>query len=142
MIPFVIPSNRMPYISNEKYLELAKLDFNHVQSLHQKELKSSEVLLTLHLLSFIWNVSSLLKANIFCIVQRWWKSSGFSDLKFTRERVTEIYFSAASFMFEPHFATCRDVYTKISILAVILDDLYDGHGSLDNLELFSQAVKR
>jgi hypothetical protein len=91
---------------------------------------------------FILSLSSLLKANTFCIVQRWWTSSGFSELKFTRDRVAEIYFAPASFMFEPHFASCRAVYTKFSILTVILDDLYDGHGTLDNLELFSQAVKR
>lgn len=105
----------MPYISNEKYLELAKLDFNHLQSVHQKELADH---------------------------RRWWKTSGFSELTFTRDRVTEIYFSSASFMFEPEFATCRSVYTKISIFTVILDDLYDAYGSLDNLKLFSEAVKR
>uniref|UniRef100_F2XFB2-2 Isoform 2 of Bifunctional levopimaradiene synthase, chloroplastic n=1 Tax=Picea sitchensis TaxID=3332 RepID=F2XFB2-2 len=105
----------MPYISNEKYLELAKLDFNHVQSLHQKELRD---------------------------LRRWWTSSGFTELKFTRERVTEIYFSPASFMFEPEFATCRAVYTKTSNFTVILDDLYDAHGTLDDLKLFSDSVKK
>nr|3S9V_A Chain A, Abietadiene synthase, chloroplastic [Abies grandis]3S9V_B Chain B, Abietadiene synthase, chloroplastic [Abies grandis]3S9V_C Chain C, Abietadiene synthase, chloroplastic [Abies grandis]3S9V_D Chain D, Abietadiene synthase, chloroplastic [Abies grandis] len=105
----------MPYISNEKYLELAKLDFNKVQSIHQTELQD---------------------------LRRWWKSSGFTDLNFTRERVTEIYFSPASFIFEPEFSKCREVYTKTSNFTVILDDLYDAHGSLDDLKLFTESVKR
>nr|H8ZM73.1 RecName: Full=Bifunctional cis-abienol synthase, chloroplastic; AltName: Full=Diterpene synthase TPS4; Short=AbdiTPS4; Flags: Precursor [Abies balsamea]AEL99953.1 diterpene synthase TPS4 [Abies balsamea] len=105
----------MPYISNEKYLELAKLDFNSVQSLHQEEIRE---------------------------LVRWCKSSGFTELKFTRDRVVETYFAVASSMFEPEFSTCRAVYTKISVLLVILDDLYDGYGSPDEIKLFSEAVKR
>nr|M4HYC6.1 RecName: Full=Bifunctional levopimaradiene synthase, chloroplastic; Short=PcLAS2; AltName: Full=Diterpene synthase; Includes: RecName: Full=Levopimaradiene synthase; AltName: Full=Abieta-7,13-diene synthase; AltName: Full=Neoabietadiene synthase; Includes: RecName: Full=Copalyl diphosphate synthase; Flags: Precursor [Pinus contorta]AFU73863.1 levopimaradiene/abietadiene synthase [Pinus contorta] len=105
----------MPNISNEKYLELAKLDFNRVQFFHRQELQD---------------------------IRRWWNSSGFSQLGFTRERVAEIYFSPASFLFEPEFATCRAVYTKTSNFTVILDDLYDAHGTLDNLKLFSESVKR
>ena len=65
-----------------------------------------------------------------------------TELTFTQDRVTKLYFTSASFMFEPEFATCRFVYTKTTNLAVILDDLYDAHGSLDDLKLFSEAVKR
>ena len=141
----MITSSRMPYISNEKYLELAKLDFNHVQSIHQKDLGDLRRCYLLYFCiqaSFISSLCSLLKANISCIVQRWWKASGFTELTFTRDRVTEIYFSPASFMFEPEFATCRSVYTKTSNFTVILDDLYDMHGSLEDLKLFSEGVKR
>ena len=67
---------------------------------------------------------------------------GLSELKFTRDRDTEIYFSIATFMFEPEFATCRSVYTKMSILMVILDDFYDAHGSWEYLKLFLEAFKR
>eukprot|EP00253_Pinus_taeda_P036131 PITA_36131 len=105
----------MPYINNSKYLELAKLDFNNVQSIHQKELRE---------------------------LRRWWKSSGFAELNFTRDRVAEIFFSIASSVFEPELATCRAVYTKSTICAVILDDLYDAHGSVEDIKLFNEAVKR
>eukprot|EP00253_Pinus_taeda_P006135 PITA_06135 len=83
----------MPYINNGKFLELANLDFNNVQSIHQNELRE---------------------------VRRWWKSSGFAELNFTRDRVAEIYFSIASTMFEPELAMCRAVYTKSSICIVIM----------------------
>ncbi|GLJ48427.1 hypothetical protein SUGI_1022160 [Cryptomeria japonica] len=102
-------------ISNAKYLELAKIDFNRVQSTHQKELQE---------------------------LQGWWKSSGFGKLNFTPERVAEIYFGVAATMFEPEFATLRAVYTKTSIFTVILSDLYEAQGSTDDMMLFSDAVKR
>ena len=115
----MITSSRMPYVSNEKYLELAKLDFNHVQSIHQKELGDLRRCYLLYFCiqaSLISSLCSLLKANISCIVQRWWKASGFTELTFTRDRVTEIYFSRASFMFELEFSTCRSIYRKLPIL--------------------------
>ncbi|KAH9317858.1 hypothetical protein KI387_019627 [Taxus chinensis] len=105
----------MKSVSNAKYLELAKLDYNSVQSIHQKEIQQ---------------------------LQRWWKSCGFSQLNFTPERVVEIYFAVAASMFEPELAECRSVYTKSSIFAVILSDLYEAQESLDDMMLFSQAVKR
>nr|QWV53997.1 copalyl diphosphate synthase-like 1 [Chamaecyparis formosensis] len=102
-------------VSNPKYLELAQIDFNKVQSVHQKEIQE---------------------------LQRWWKSSGFTKLNFTPERVVEIYFGVAATMFEPELATLRAVYTKTSIISVILSDLYEAQGSTDNIMLFSEAVKR
>nr|AFU73872.1 putative monofunctional diterpene synthase [Pinus contorta] len=105
----------MPYINNGKYLELAKLDFNNVQSMQQKEILE---------------------------LRRWWRSSGFAELNFTRDRVAEIYFSIASTMFEPELATCRAIFTKTTVCLVILDDLYDTHASLENINLFNEAFKR
>nr|AQT03468.1 levopimaradiene synthase [Ginkgo biloba] len=106
---------RMPYVTNGKYLELAKLDFNKVQSLHRAELKQ---------------------------ITRWWKACGFTHLTFTRQRPVEIFFSASATLFEPEFAACRIAYTKSACLAVILDDLYDAHASLQDAMLFTKAVKR
>eukprot|EP01018_Ginkgo_biloba_P026623 Gb_41622 [translate_table: standard] len=106
---------KMLYVSNEKYLELAKLDFNMVQALQQKE--------TQH------------------IVSRW-RESGFNDLTFTYPWPMEMYFSMVVSMFEPKFTASRIAYAKTSCLVVILDDLYDTHGSLDDLKLFFEAVQR
>nr|AFE61356.1 copalyl diphosphate synthase [Taiwania cryptomerioides] len=102
-------------VSNPKYLELAKIDYNSVQSVHQKEIQE---------------------------LQRWWISSGFAKLNFTPERIVEIYFGVAATMFEPELATLRAVYTKTSIFTVILSDLYEAQGSIDEMMLFSEAVKR
>jgi hypothetical protein len=74
-----------------------------------------------------------------------WMPKVMSSATFTMEDtckcVTGIYFLVASFILEPEFSTCRYVYTKMPIFMVILDDLYDAHETLDNLNLFSEGVK-
>nr|AOG18234.1 diterpene synthase [Taiwania cryptomerioides] len=106
---------QMPNVSDEKFLQLAKLDFNRVQALHQMEILE---------------------------VTRWYRDCGFNQLTFTRHRPVEIYFTAAVVMFEPEYSACRIAYTKAACIAVILDDLYDAHSSLDQVNLFTEAVKR
>eukprot|EP01018_Ginkgo_biloba_P027642 Gb_00720 [translate_table: standard] len=103
-------------VSNVKYLELAKLDFNRVQSMHHKEIQD---------------------------IRRWWIESGFRQLNFTRDRVVEIYFSVAASMFEPEFAACRVAFTKAACLTIIIDDLHDTYGSIDDvLNPFTEAIRR
>ncbi|XP_057823165.1 bifunctional levopimaradiene synthase, chloroplastic isoform X2 [Cryptomeria japonica] len=106
---------QMPNLSDERYLELAKLDFNRAQALHQMEIKE---------------------------ISGWYKKCGFSELKFTRHRQVEIHFSAAVVMFEPEYSACRIAYTKAASLLIILDDLFDAHVSFDQVKLFTEAVKR
>eukprot|EP01018_Ginkgo_biloba_P009407 Gb_33822 [translate_table: standard] len=77
-------ANRMLYVSNEKYLELAKLYFNMLRALHQKE--------TQHIVS-------------------WWRESGFNDLTFACQRPVEMYFSVAVRMFESEFVVVFLRYT-------------------------------
>ncbi|KAH9317871.1 hypothetical protein KI387_019640, partial [Taxus chinensis] len=106
----------MPSVSNAKYLELAKLDFNNVQAIQQKEIQD---------------------------LHRWWKSSGLTKLCFTPDRLVETYFAVAASMFEPEFAMCRAVYTKASLFIVILNYLYEAYaGSAHDIALFSEAVNR
>nr|AAS18603.1 taxadiene synthase [Taxus x media] len=104
---------RMPSLSNSKCLELAKLDFNIVQSLHQEELK---------------------------LLTRWWKESGMADINFTRHRVAEVYFSSATF--EPEYSATRIAFTKIGCLQVLFDDMADIFATLDELKSFTEGVKR
>ncbi|XP_057830589.1 bifunctional levopimaradiene synthase, chloroplastic [Cryptomeria japonica] len=106
---------KLPYMNNCKYLELAKLDFNAVQSIHQKELQQ---------------------------VHNWWIDSGFRKLKFTRERHIEIYFVVAAGMFEPEYGDYRIAFTKVGCLLVVLDDLYDKYSSSDEIMLFNEAFNR
>nr|QWV53995.1 kaurene synthase-like 4 [Chamaecyparis formosensis] len=106
---------QMPNFSDERYLELAKLDFNKAQALHQMEIQE---------------------------ITGWYRDCGFSELTFTRHRQVEIHFSAAVVMFEPEFSACRIAYTKAASLLIILDDLFDAHASFDQVKLFTEAVKR
>eukprot|EP00253_Pinus_taeda_P007093 PITA_07093 len=99
----------------EKLLELAKLEFNIFHSLQQKELKH---------------------------VSRWWKDSGFSELTFTRHRHVEFYTLASCIATEPKHSSFRLGFAKLCYLGIVLDDIYDTFGTMDELELFTAAIKR
>eukprot|EP01018_Ginkgo_biloba_P026063 Gb_09324 [translate_table: standard] len=104
--------------SNEyrlKCLELAKLDFNMLQSTHQKEMQ---------------------------LVSRWWRQSGLADLTFARHRHVEYYFWAASVVPEPGFSKFRIAFAKVASLETIIDDIYDTYGTVAELKLFTEAVRR
>ncbi|KAF3455997.1 hypothetical protein FNV43_RR00640 [Rhamnella rubrinervis] len=68
-------------------LTFAKLDFNILQKMHQKELSD---------------------------ISRWWKDLDFaSKLPFTREAVVECYFWITGVYFEPQYALARRIVTKV-----------------------------
>ncbi|GLJ35262.1 hypothetical protein SUGI_0709600 [Cryptomeria japonica] len=74
----------------EKLLELAKLDFNMIQSVQQKSFK----------------------------------------------------FCQAGGCIEPKYSTFRIGFAKLSALVTYLDDIYDTYGTLDELKIFTKAIKR
>ncbi|XP_059428039.1 (-)-germacrene D synthase-like isoform X2 [Corylus avellana] len=101
---------------NEVLLTFAKLDFNQLQKLHQKELSE---------------------------IARWWKDCNFSrELPFTRDRVVECYFWILGVYFEPEYLLARRMLTKVIAMTSIIDDIYDVYGTLEELELFTQAIER
>lgn len=100
---------------NKKVLELAKLDFNILQSAHQRELQ---------------------------LLSRWWSQSDIEKQNFYRKRHVEFYFWMVIGTFEPEFSGSRIAFAKIATLMTILDDLYDTHGTLEQLKIFTEAVKR
>nr|UYW66143.1 trans-beta-caryophyllene synthase [Salvia fruticosa] len=101
---------------NQKLLNFAKLDFNLVQKIHQKELS--------HL-------------------TRWWKELDFANkLSFARDRLVECYFWIVGVYFEPSYGIARKLLTKVIYVASVLDDIYDVYGTLDELTLFTSIVQR
>ncbi|KAL6143845.1 hypothetical protein ACLB2K_054540 [Fragaria x ananassa] len=100
--------------SNLALLELAKLDYNLVQSVHQKEIKE---------------------------LSRWWRELDFkSKASFSRDRLMENYLWALGITYEPQFSECRIGLTKFVCILSAIDDMYDVYGFLDELELFTDAV--
>ncbi|KAL6314019.1 hypothetical protein AAG906_011753 [Vitis piasezkii] len=101
---------------NKALLKLAKLDFNLLQKLHQKELSD---------------------------ISAWWKDLDFAHkLPFARDRVVECYFWILGVYFEPQFFLARRILTKVIAMTSIIDDIYDAYGTLEELELFTEAVER
>ncbi|XP_022717843.1 probable terpene synthase 9 [Durio zibethinus] len=97
-------------------LELAKLDFNLLQSVYLKELRE---------------------------LAEWWKDLNIKEkLPFARDRMVECYFWATGSVPEPQFYKCRRNLTKFGSLTTVLDDVYDIYGSMDELDAYTNAVNR
>ncbi|PIA58447.1 hypothetical protein AQUCO_00500403v1 [Aquilegia coerulea] len=108
------------YQRNEKMnpvlLELAQLDFNVLQAIHQEELKN---------------------------ISRWWKHLGLSDkLNFARDRLVEGFLWSVGLAYKPQDQRCREWITKVVSLIITLDDIYDIYGSLHELEILTTAIER
>ncbi|XP_068667828.1 monoterpene synthase TPS4, chloroplastic-like [Aristolochia californica] len=102
-----------------KYLELrelAALDFNTVQSLHQKEAES---------------------------MIRWWEELDLArKLSFARDRPLESYAWALGIFWEPCYLNCRTHLAKTIAVLHVIDDIFDRQGSMDELVRFTSAIHR
>ncbi|KAF8701686.1 hypothetical protein HU200_033452 [Digitaria exilis] len=96
--------------------ELAKLDFNLLQHLHQKELKE---------------------------ITRWWKDlSGEIGLDYVRDRIVECYFWSYTVHYEQANARARMMLAKLFLLTSLLDDTYDVHATLEEARELNKAIER
>ncbi|KAJ4981327.1 hypothetical protein NE237_032164 [Protea cynaroides] len=101
---------------NPIILEMAKLDFNMVQAVHQRDLRRAS---------------------------RWWRNLGLAPkLSFARDRLVESFLWSMGVTYEPQYDRCRNWLTKVMNFVLIIDDIYDVYGSLEDLELFTDAVDR
>ncbi|XP_031265517.1 (-)-germacrene D synthase-like [Pistacia vera] len=103
-------------LHNEVLLTFAKLDFNILQKVHQKELSD---------------------------ITRWWKTLDVENkLPFARDRLVELYFWIMGVYFEPDYGLARRILCKVIAMISILDDIYDVHGTIEELKLFTAAIER
>ena len=76
-------------------------------------------------------------------VVRWWKKTGLGErLNFARDRIMENFFCTVGVIFEPDFGYSRRMSTMVNALITTIDDVYDVFGTLDEFELFTDAVER
>ncbi|XP_004487383.1 probable terpene synthase 11 [Cicer arietinum] len=98
------------------FLELAKLDSQIIQSLHQRELAE---------------------------ISRWWKELGVVDrIGFGRDRPTECFLWTVGIFPEPYYTNCRIELTKTICILLVMDDIFDTYGTFHELVLFTNAIKR
>lgn len=64
------------------------------------------------------------------------------QLDFVRDRVTESYFCSIGIYYEPEFKYYRKILTKLFMLITTMDDIYDIYGTLEELEIFTNVVKK
>ncbi|XP_056159826.1 (E,E)-alpha-farnesene synthase-like isoform X4 [Syzygium oleosum] len=97
-------------------LELAKLNFNTVQATHQRDLRE---------------------------ISRWWRDLGLLEqVDFARDRPVESFLYALGLSQEPQFSSLRKSITKVVIFILVIDDVYDLYGSMEELECFTGAITR
>ncbi|XP_047309489.1 (3S,6E)-nerolidol synthase 1-like [Impatiens glandulifera] len=96
--------------------ELARMDFDMIQTLHQKEVIQ---------------------------VSKWWKDKGLArDLKFARDQPAKWYLWPMATITNPKFSEQRVELTKPVSFIYLIDDIFDVYGSLDQLTLFAKAIER
>ncbi|KAL5772630.1 hypothetical protein ACOSQ2_012554 [Xanthoceras sorbifolium] len=69
-------------------------------------------------------------------------NSTLSENELCQEQQVASYLWTVGIAFEPEFGYCRRMLTKVVALITVIDDFYDVYGSLDELELFTDAVDR
>ncbi|XP_043700443.1 (-)-germacrene D synthase-like [Telopea speciosissima] len=61
---------------------------------------------------------------------------------YARDRLVECYFCIVGVYFEPNYSLARMMLTKVIALTSILDDTYDVYDTLEELNLFTNAIER
>ncbi|KAH7859738.1 hypothetical protein Vadar_004854 [Vaccinium darrowii] len=102
---------------NKVLLDFAKLDFNLLQKLHQRELSE---------------------------FTRWWKELDVGrNFAFARDRVVELYFWILGVYYETQYFPALRILTKVICLISIIDDMYDAsNATIEELVLFDDAIHR
>ncbi|PKA52913.1 (-)-germacrene D synthase [Apostasia shenzhenica] len=104
------------YYCNQFLLHFAKVDFALLQAMHQDEARN---------------------------ISMWWKDAGTAKVfPFSRDRIIECYFWVLSVYYEPCYSRARLMMTKIISQMSILDDIYDVYGTLEELQIFTDAIQR
>lgn len=101
---------------NDLLLKFAKLDFNILQKMYQRELSK---------------------------LTRWWKNIDVANkFSYARDRLVECYFGAVGLHFEPQQSRARIMTGKIIAIINIVDDTFDAYATFDELVLFTNAIER
>ncbi|KAG2689681.1 hypothetical protein I3760_09G149900 [Carya illinoinensis] len=97
-------------------LQLAKLDFNMTQNMHQKEIAQ---------------------------ISKWWGDLGLAkELKFARNQPLKWYICSMVCLLDPDLSDERVELTKPISLIYIIDDIFDVHGTLEEVTLFTEAINK
>lgn len=63
-------------------------------------------------------------------------------MPFARDRMVECYFWVLGLYFEPQHSLARKILNQIFAFMITLDDIYDVYGTVEELEIFTDAIER
>lgn len=73
----------------------------------------------------------------------WWRNTELGEkLSFARDQLMENFFWTTGIGFEPQLQYFRRMGTELVSLITMIDDIYDVYGTLDELQLFTNAIER
>ncbi|XP_050366304.1 ent-copalyl diphosphate synthase 1-like isoform X2 [Argentina anserina] len=104
----------MPYVNNNVYLELAKVDFNNCQALHLSEWDS---------------------------LQKWYGEWKLGDYGLSKKSLLTAYFVAAASIFEPERANERLAWAKMASLVDTIESYFKGEPSHQDKKAFVDEFK-
>ncbi|KAH1070174.1 hypothetical protein GYH30_007333 [Glycine max] len=105
---------RMPYVNNDVYLELAKLDYNNCQAVHCAE----------------WEK-----------IQRWYSEAGLEEFGLSKESLLSAYFIAAASIFEPERSPERLAWAKTAaLLETLRSFIKDEETKSAFVDLFNNSI--
>ena len=64
------------------------------------------------------------------------------QLHFARDRVVECYLWVIEAYNKPNYCANRRIFLKMVNFLTIIDDMYDTYATLDELQLFTDAIQR
>nr|QJA42391.1 terpene synthase TPS20 [Setaria viridis] len=103
-------------VQHKTLLVFAKLDYNILQAIYCDELKELTI---------------------------WWKDfQSRTDLSFARDSMVEMHFWILGALYEPYYSYSRTMLTKFTLLASLLDDLYDNYSTTEESNVFTTAMER
>ncbi|RDX83842.1 Beta-caryophyllene synthase, partial [Mucuna pruriens] len=77
------------------------------------------------------------------IITKWWKKSNLmKKVSYARDRLVESYIWSLVFSHKPEYNKGRMFEEKLMACATILDDTYDAYSTIQELELFPEAIQR
>ncbi|XP_061350296.1 probable terpene synthase 2 [Gastrolobium bilobum] len=120
---------------------LPRLEARRYIPIYQQDPSHNEILLTLAILDF--NILQNLHQREFGYICKWWKEFDVPrNLPYVRDRVVECCFWILAVYYEPQYSQARKIMMKVIALLTIIDDTYDAYGTIDELELLTEAIER
>lgn len=94
-------------------------------------------------LNLIKNESKHVLFLPYLLLFRWWKQLGLVDkLPFARDRPLECFLWSVGLLPEPKYSMCRIELAKAIAILLVIDDIFDTYGKMDELVLFTDAIRR
>ncbi|CAI9270055.1 unnamed protein product [Lactuca saligna] len=76
-----------------------------------------------------------------CIFTKWIKDMEFKTITpYVRDRIPEVYLWAIAIFSDPDYSQSRIVLAKMVQLILVLDDIYDAYGTIEELRILTSAI--